>query len=59
MAVKVWVVVMTSSPGPDAERLERQVQAGGGRVDGDRLQPRLAEEGREVVLEAPAPSGRS
>ena len=36
----------------DAERLEREVQAGGRRVDGERLQRRVAEEGAEVVLEA-------
>ena len=36
----------------DAQRLEREVQAGGGRIDGQRLQRPVAEEGAEVVLEA-------
>ena len=36
----------------DAERFEREMQASGGRVDGQRLQRRVAEEGGEVVFEA-------
>jgi hypothetical protein len=38
--------------GADAQGLEGEVQAGGRRVDGERLQARVAEEGAEVVFEA-------
>ena len=38
--------------GADADGLERQVQPGGGRVDGQAVQAGIAEKGREVGLEA-------
>jgi hypothetical protein len=36
----------------DAQTFQRQVQARGGRIDGDRMQPRLAQEGAEIGFEA-------
>jgi hypothetical protein len=44
--------------GADAERFERQVQAGGGRIDGDRLDP-AAQVGGEILPRTGASRARS